>query len=82
MLHTCSSIFTPVRVSVFCRWHKLSPEKLSQIRVLQQLKGRLEQELGQALPTGKEGQCTLAVGFEGWLLGRYDMFKASVIWWL
>lgn len=35
-----------------CRWHKLSPEKLGQIRVLQQLKARLETELGHALPTG------------------------------
>jgi hypothetical protein len=36
-------------------WHKLSPEKLSQIRVLQQLKEQIEQQTGQPLPTGERG---------------------------
>ncbi|GAX73690.1 hypothetical protein CEUSTIGMA_g1141.t1 [Chlamydomonas eustigma] len=33
-------------------WHKLSPDKLSQIRVLQELKRRIEEETGEKLPTG------------------------------
>ncbi|XP_060198627.1 5-formyltetrahydrofolate cyclo-ligase-like protein COG0212 [Lycium barbarum] len=33
-------------------WEKLSPEKLSQIRILRQLKSKIEQETGQKLPTG------------------------------
>ncbi|KAF5444547.1 hypothetical protein F2P56_033671 [Juglans regia] len=33
-------------------WDKLSPEKLGQIRVLRELKRRIEQETGQKLPTG------------------------------
>lgn len=33
-------------------WHKLSPQKLGQIRVLRELKQRIEQETGQTLPTG------------------------------
>ncbi|CAN4081190.1 unnamed protein product [Withania somnifera] len=33
-------------------WEKLSPEKLSQIRILRQLKRKIEQETGQKLPTG------------------------------
>ncbi|XP_027357684.1 5-formyltetrahydrofolate cyclo-ligase-like protein COG0212 isoform X5 [Abrus precatorius] len=33
-------------------WDKLSPEKLGQIRVLRELKKRIEQETGQKLPTG------------------------------
>ncbi len=33
-------------------WHKLSPEKLAQIRVLQSLKRQIEEETGQALPSG------------------------------
>lgn len=33
-------------------WHKLSPQKLGQIRVLQELKQRIEAETGQTLPTG------------------------------
>ncbi|MEW5309304.1 MAG: hypothetical protein WDW38_001199 [Sanguina aurantia] len=33
-------------------WHVLSPEKLSQIRVLQQLKARIEATTGEKLPTG------------------------------
>jgi 5-formyltetrahydrofolate cyclo-ligase len=38
-------------------WHKLSPEKLSQIRVLQELKGRIEENSGEKLPTGKAMKC-------------------------
>lgn len=33
-------------------WEKLSPEKLSQIRILRQLKRKIEQETGKKLPTG------------------------------
>lgn len=33
-------------------WHKLSPQKLGQIRVLRELKQRIEQETGETLPTG------------------------------
>lgn len=33
-------------------WDKLSPEKLSQIRILRELKHRIERETGQKLPTG------------------------------
>ncbi|RWW80736.1 hypothetical protein BHE74_00010907 [Ensete ventricosum] len=33
-------------------WEKLSPEKLGQIRILRELKRRIEQETGQLLPTG------------------------------
>ncbi|XP_042436137.1 5-formyltetrahydrofolate cyclo-ligase-like protein COG0212 [Zingiber officinale] len=33
-------------------WEKLSPEKLGQIRILQELKKRIEQGTGQLLPTG------------------------------
>ncbi|WOL11178.1 hypothetical protein Cni_G19940 [Canna indica] len=33
-------------------WEKLSPEKLSQIRILRELKKRIERETGQVLPTG------------------------------
>lgn len=33
-------------------WDKLSPEKLGQIRILRELKHRIEQETGQTLPTG------------------------------
>lgn len=35
-------------------WDKLSPQKLGQIKILQQLKRRVEQELGQELPTGPD----------------------------
>jgi 5-formyltetrahydrofolate cyclo-ligase len=34
-------------------WHKLSPQKLAQIRVLRELKLRIEEEQGQPLPTGE-----------------------------
>ncbi|KAH7834453.1 hypothetical protein Vadar_016172 [Vaccinium darrowii] len=33
-------------------WDKLSPEKLGQIRVLQELKRKIEEETGQKLPSG------------------------------
>ncbi|KAI7729808.1 hypothetical protein M8C21_003804 [Ambrosia artemisiifolia] len=33
-------------------WDKLSPEKLGQIKILRQLKAKIEQETGQKLPTG------------------------------
>ncbi|KXZ45032.1 hypothetical protein GPECTOR_59g640 [Gonium pectorale] len=35
-------------------WHKLSPQKLGQIRVLQQLKERIERETGTKLPSGPD----------------------------
>lgn len=37
-------------------WHKLSPEKLAQIRVLQSLKRQIEEETGTALPSGPSEQ--------------------------
>jgi 5-formyltetrahydrofolate cyclo-ligase len=37
-------------------WHRLSPEKLAQIRVLQALKSQIEQETGEALPSGPPEQ--------------------------
>lgn len=33
-------------------WDKLSPEKLQQIRILRELKKRLEKKTGRKLPTG------------------------------
>mmetsp|Transcript_68690 Transcript_68690/g.212448 ORF Transcript_68690/g.212448 Transcript_68690/m.212448 type:complete len:379 (-) Transcript_68690:193-1329(-) len=33
-------------------WEKLSPQKLASIKILQQLKAKLERELGQELPSG------------------------------
>jgi hypothetical protein len=33
-------------------WHKLSPQKLGQIKVLRELRERIEQETGQTLPMG------------------------------
>ncbi|KAI3820034.1 hypothetical protein L1987_13890 [Smallanthus sonchifolius] len=33
-------------------WDKLSPEKLGQIKILRQLKAKIERETGQKLPTG------------------------------
>eukprot|EP00878_Enallax_costatus_P016918 GHUV01017760.1.p1 GENE.GHUV01017760.1~~GHUV01017760.1.p1 ORF type:complete len:193 (+),score=41.25 GHUV01017760.1:1102-1680(+) len=33
-------------------WHKLSPQKLAQIRVLRDLKDRIEEATGEKLPTG------------------------------
>eukprot|EP00268_Persea_americana_P023730 TRINITY_DN2323_c1_g1_i3.p1 TRINITY_DN2323_c1_g1~~TRINITY_DN2323_c1_g1_i3.p1 ORF type:complete len:174 (-),score=25.26 TRINITY_DN2323_c1_g1_i3:86-607(-) len=37
-------------------WDKLSPEKLGQIRILRELKRRIEQETGQTLPCGPSEQ--------------------------
>ncbi|CAN0892239.1 5-formyltetrahydrofolate cyclo-ligase-like protein COG0212 [Linum grandiflorum] len=42
---------TPV-VTSGIYWDKLSPEKLGQIRILRDLKSRIEKETGQKLPTG------------------------------
>nr|XP_009797880.1 PREDICTED: 5-formyltetrahydrofolate cyclo-ligase-like protein COG0212 isoform X2 [Nicotiana sylvestris] len=42
---------TPV-VTSGIYWEKLSPEKLSQIRILRQLKSKIEQETGRKFPTG------------------------------
>jgi hypothetical protein len=44
-------------------WDKLSPQKLAQIRVLRDLKLRIEQETGQELPTG--GGASLLGGSQG-----------------
>lgn len=33
-------------------WDKLSPEKLSQVKVLRELKAKIERETGQKLPSG------------------------------
>ncbi|KAL7553830.1 hypothetical protein ACHAWF_017175 [Thalassiosira exigua] len=35
-------------------WDLLSPQKLAQIRVLQELKGKIEEETGKALPSGPD----------------------------
>lgn len=35
-------------------WEKLSPQKLGQIRVLQELKARIEEQQGAPLPTGPD----------------------------
>lgn len=35
-------------------WERLSPQKLAQIRILQQLKQRIEKETGAPLPTGPD----------------------------
>lgn len=40
-------------------WGKLSSQKLGQIRVLRELKQRIEQETGQTLPTGAWLSATL-----------------------
>jgi hypothetical protein len=48
VIRTNSSLRKPAGIL----WHKLSPQKLGQIRVLQQLKRRIEEETGQPLPTG------------------------------
>lgn len=55
-------LFDLVTVSMFMRadcfcfagiyWDKLSPEKLQQIRILRELKKRLEKKTGVKLPTG------------------------------
>ncbi|KAH7680965.1 5-formyltetrahydrofolate cyclo-ligase protein [Dioscorea alata] len=43
---------TPIPKPQGIYWEKLSPEKLGQIRILRELKRRIEQETGQALPCG------------------------------
>ncbi|KAL5703615.1 5-formyltetrahydrofolate cyclo-ligase [Ranunculus cassubicifolius] len=43
---------TPIPKPQGIYWDKLSPEKLSQIRILRQLKNRIEKETGQKLPYG------------------------------
>uniref|UniRef100_A0A7C9AL22 5-formyltetrahydrofolate cyclo-ligase n=1 Tax=Opuntia streptacantha TaxID=393608 RepID=A0A7C9AL22_OPUST len=48
VIHTNTSIPKPQGIY----WEKLSPEKLGQIRILQELKRRIEQETGQPLPSG------------------------------
>jgi hypothetical protein len=48
VIHTNSKLPKPAGIL----WHKLSPQKLGQIRVLQQLKRRIEEETGQLLPSG------------------------------
>lgn len=35
-------------------WERLSPQKLAQIQILQQLKRRIEEEQGAPLPTGPD----------------------------
>lgn len=35
-------------------WDRLSPQKLNQIKVLQQLKARIEKETGRKLPSGPD----------------------------
>merc|ERR1712023_319345 len=35
-------------------WHKLSPQKLAQIKVLRDLKARMESDLGHDLPSGPD----------------------------
>eukprot|EP00798_Chlamydomonas_sp_ICE-L_P018500 gene18500-24998_t len=48
VIHTNSKIPKPPGIL----WHKLSPEKLGQIRVLRNLKSLIEKETGEKLPTG------------------------------
>lgn len=48
VIRTNSNIAKPCGIL----WHKLSPEKLSQIRILRELKERIENETGSKLPTG------------------------------
>ena len=49
MLNRVNFVFI-VNVGIY--WDKLSPEKLGQIRILRELKSRIEQETGQKLPCG------------------------------
>ncbi len=53
-------------------WHKLSPQKLAQIRVLQQLKERIERETGVKLPSGGRGLACCAARFST----RYQSYAA------
>lgn len=53
--HTCTQVIrtnTQLPRPSGILWDKLSPQKLGQIRVLRELKGRIETETGQTLPTG------------------------------
>ncbi|KAF1001790.1 5-formyltetrahydrofolate cyclo-ligase-like protein COG0212 [Apium graveolens] len=43
---------TPIPKPKGIYWDKLSPEKLSQIRILRQLKSKIERETGHKLPSG------------------------------
>nr|GMC52553.1 5-formyltetrahydrofolate cyclo-ligase-like protein COG0212 [Ipomoea batatas] len=43
---------TPIPKPQGIYWEKLSPEKLSQVRILRELKNRIERETGQKLPCG------------------------------
>ncbi|KAL3504518.1 hypothetical protein ACH5RR_034359 [Cinchona calisaya] len=43
---------TPIPKPQGIYWDKLSPEKLGQIKILRELKSRIEQETGQKLPCG------------------------------
>jgi len=45
---------TSIRKPPGILWHKLSPQKLAQIRILQELKARIEREQGISLPSGPE----------------------------
>lgn len=38
-------------------WDKLSPEKLGQIKILRELKRKIERETGAKLPTGPSESC-------------------------
>lgn len=44
---TCSCLYTP---GIY--WDRLSPEKLGQIKILRELKNRIERETGEKLPSG------------------------------
>ncbi|KAM7280329.1 hypothetical protein ACFE04_007463 [Oxalis oulophora] len=48
VIYTNTTILKPQGIY----WEKLSPEKLSQVRILRQLKSRIEKETGQKLPSG------------------------------
>lgn len=50
VLHYVHGIVTSDFAGIY--WEKLSPEKLRQIRILRELKHRIEQESGQMLPSG------------------------------
>ncbi|KAK3043901.1 hypothetical protein RJ639_000600 [Escallonia herrerae] len=50
LYHDPKNLSNDVAAGIY--WDKLSPEKLGQIRILRELKGKIEQETGQKLPTG------------------------------
>lgn len=54
-------------------WEKLSPEKLRQIRILRQLKRKIEQETGQKLPTGPSEKLPPTAQRQRWYI--YLSFK-------